>query len=65
MFLFLQLLPILTTGTHGEKSYLEKLEEAFNILDKFLEGQNWVAGNAITIADYSIVASVSSIEVSH
>jgi glutathione S-transferase len=43
--------------------YLEKLEDAFNILDKFLEGQTWVAGDNITIADYAIVTTVSSIEV--
>jgi glutathione S-transferase len=45
--------------------YLEKLENAFSILDNFLEGQTWVAGNNITIADYAIVATVSSIEVGY
>jgi glutathione S-transferase len=43
--------------------YLGRLEESFSILDKFLEGQTWVAGNNITIADYAIIATVSSIEV--
>jgi glutathione S-transferase len=61
--IFSQLFPIITTGTHGDKKYLEKLEDAFSILDAFLEGKNWVAGKNITIADYSIIASVSSIEV--
>jgi glutathione S-transferase len=51
------------TGTFGAKMYLEKLDDAFSVLDKFLEGQNWVAGKNITIADYSIVATVASIEV--
>jgi glutathione S-transferase len=53
----------MNTGSLGDKMYLEKLEDAVNILDKFLEGQTWTAGNNITIADYSIVATVSSIEV--
>jgi hypothetical protein len=51
------------TGSLGGKAYLDKLEDAFSILDKFLEGQDWVAGNSITIADYSIVATVASIHV--
>lgn len=59
-----QLLPIFNTGTAGDKASLEKLEEALNILDNTLKGQTWVAGNDITIADYSIVVTVSSIEVS-
>lgn len=59
----MQLYPILYTGSLGDKIYLDKLEDAFSILDKFLEGQTWVAGNNITIADYAIVTTVSSIEV--
>ncbi|KDR20966.1 glutathione S-transferase 1-1-like [Zootermopsis nevadensis] len=61
-FLNYYLFPIISTGTHGDKAGLEKLEGAFHILDAFLEKQNWVAGKNITIADYSIIASVSSIE---
>jgi glutathione S-transferase len=61
--LYSQLIPIIA-GSQGEKSSLEKLEGAFSVLDTFLEGKNWVAGNNITIADYSIIATVSSIEVS-
>lgn len=53
---FSQLFPIISTGTHGDKAGLEKLEGAFHILDAFLEKQNWVAGKNITIADYSIIA---------
>ena len=61
----LQLVPLTTTGKFGgEKVYLEKLQEAFNILNNILEGQTWVAGNNITIADYAILASVTSLEVS-
>jgi len=52
------------TGTAGDKTSLDKLEEALNILDNILKGQTWVAGSNITIADYSIAVTVSSIEVS-
>ncbi|KAJ9600239.1 hypothetical protein L9F63_009464 [Diploptera punctata] len=38
------------------------IEEAFQLLDKFLDGQDWVAGNNITIADYSIVIGASLTE---
>jgi len=59
-----QLLPVVNTGTAGDKASLDKLDEALNILDNILKGQTWVAGSNITIADYSIVVTVSSIEVS-
>jgi glutathione S-transferase len=42
---------------------MDKVEEAFSILDTYLEGHDWVAGDQITIADYSIVATVSTVEV--
>lgn len=63
-FVCSQLLPIVNTGTAGDKASFEKLEEALNILDNTLKGQTWVAGDNITIADYSIVVTVSCIEVS-
>jgi len=63
-FIRSQLTPAFNSGTEGDSSTLEKLEEALNILDNTLKGQTWVAGNNITIADYAIVVTVSSIEVS-
>lgn len=39
------------------------LENAFNILDKFLDGQDYVAGRNLTIADLAIAATVSTLEV--
>lgn len=41
-----------------------KLEEAFEFLDKFLAGSDYVAGSTLTIADISLVASVTTIQVS-
>lgn len=40
------------------------VDEALGFLDVFLEGNDFVAGNTVTIADYAIAASVSSIAVS-
>jgi glutathione S-transferase len=59
-----QHLTVEKTGTAGDKASFEKIEAGLEILDNILKGQTWVAGNNITIADYSIVVSVSSIEVS-
>lgn len=39
----------------------QPLEEALGYLDVFLEGNDFVAGNKLTVADCSLVASVSSI----
>jgi len=41
----------------------EKMIVAFQFLDKFLEGQDYVAGNDFTIADIAMVSSVTAAEV--
>lgn len=43
--------------------YKTALDEALGFLDVFLEGNDFVAGNKLTVADCCIVASVSSIVV--
>lgn len=54
--------PILFMGeTTISQDKKEKLYEAFEWMEKFLEGQNWFAGDTMTIADLSILASLSSI----
>ncbi|ALC46045.1 GstD2 [Drosophila busckii] len=42
--------------------HFKKIETAFGFLDTFLEGQQYVAGNQLTIADLAILASVSTFE---
>ncbi|XP_023169681.2 glutathione S-transferase 1-1-like [Drosophila hydei] len=37
-----------------------KMETAFEFLNTFLEDNEFVAGNTVTVADYSVVASVST-----
>jgi len=41
----------------------EKMVAAFEFLDKFLEGQDYVAGNDFTIADIAVIVSVTTAEV--
>jgi glutathione S-transferase len=42
---------------------MKKFEEAFQFLDKFLDGQEFVAGSNLTIADLVIISTVSTAEV--
>ncbi|XP_078053376.1 glutathione S-transferase 1-1-like isoform X2 [Augochlora pura] len=46
---------------HDPELY-EKVQEAFEILNIFLEGQDFVAGRYFTIADLALVATTSSAE---
>jgi|GEM_PF-6097902 len=49
-------------GAPLDASKQEKLEQALEFLNTFLEGQNWAAGANLTIADLALVASISTIE---
>lgn len=48
--------------TYDPEQY-EKLTEAFQIMNNFLEGQDYVTGDNLTIADLALVASVTTAEV--
>ena len=50
--------------TAVDKDKKAGLHEAVSYLDIFLEGSPWVAGGNMTIADFSCVATVSSMVVS-
>ncbi|XP_054725701.1 glutathione S-transferase 1-1-like [Anastrepha obliqua] len=41
----------------------KKMEAAFDLLNTFLEGNSYVAGDQLTVADLSILASVSTFDV--
>ncbi|XP_038217081.1 glutathione S-transferase 1-1-like [Zerene cesonia] len=51
-------------GAPADKDKLAKVEDALKLLDNFLEGQKYVAGPNLTVADLSLIASVSSFEAS-
>lgn len=50
-------------GAPLDEEKLEKLNQAFEFLNTFLGQTAWVAGDDITVADCSIVASLSTFEI--
>ncbi|PNF22939.1 Glutathione S-transferase D7 [Cryptotermes secundus] len=54
--------PVFFFGEAPKPEKLEKINEALGYLNLFLEGQDWVAGDNITIADICLVVSVSNSE---
>jgi glutathione S-transferase len=55
--------PVLFGNQQPDSSKAEKFEEALVFLDGFLKNQPWVAGQQLTIADFSIVAIIATAEV--
>lgn len=51
-------------GAEPDPAKCTKLEDTYQIFDKLLEGHTWAAGDHLTIADFALVATVSSAEVS-
>lgn len=56
-------MPIFQKRSRSEEA-LQKLKDVIKLLDGFLEESNFVAGDHLTIADISIIATMSTIEVS-
>jgi glutathione S-transferase len=56
-------LPVLFGGQDAKPEKLEKINEALGYLNQFLRGQDWVAGDSMTIADICLVVTVSNSEV--
>ncbi|CAG9579564.1 unnamed protein product [Danaus chrysippus] len=56
--------PQIFGGAPADQDKLAKVEDALKLLDTFLEGQKYVAGPNLTVADLSIIAGVSSFEAS-
>lgn len=50
-------------GGEYEPAKLEKINEAFKFFDGFLQNQEYAAGNTLTLADLTLVATVSTYEV--
>lgn len=51
------------TGVTPEQAKYDKLNNALSLLDKFLEGENYVAGKTLTLADLTLVVTVSNFKV--
>jgi glutathione S-transferase len=55
--------PVIFGGQDAQPEKLEKINEALGYLNQFLVGQDWVAGDSMTIADIALVVTVSNSEV--
>ncbi|KAJ8682264.1 hypothetical protein QAD02_018056 [Eretmocerus hayati] len=52
--------PQIFGGAPADPAKLEKIHEAFGYLEKFLDGQNYVAGSNLTVADLVLATSISN-----
>lgn len=50
-------------GAPFDEEKKKKLDEAYEFLNKYLEGGKWAAGDNYTLADIALAASVSTAEV--
>ena len=55
--------PVVLKGEKPSMEALEKVREALEWLEPSLEGHFFAATNRITIADFALVATISTIEV--
>lgn len=54
--------PQIFGGAKPDAALLKKLEEALVFLNTFLEGHTYAVGDKLTLADLSLVATVSTID---
>ncbi|XP_036143327.1 glutathione S-transferase 1-like [Monomorium pharaonis] len=54
---------LIFTNVIPEQAKYDKLNNILSILDKFLEGENYVAGKTLTVADLAIVVTISSYKI--
>jgi len=54
---------VIFTGVTPEQAKYDKMCNALAFLDKFLEGENYVAGKTLTLADLSLAVTVSNFKV--
>lgn len=52
----------LFAGEPADEGRLSKLHESLAMLNRFLDGQTYLIGNSLTLADLTLVATVSSID---
>ncbi|EFA00485.1 glutathione S-transferase 1 [Tribolium castaneum] len=55
--------PILRKGkTSIEPEDVKLAHEVYAFLEKFLDGKKWVAGGHVTVADYSLISTISTLD---
>lgn len=54
--------PVIIGVEKPNEAKAEKVEEALELFNMFLEGNEFVANNKLSIADFALIATVSSIE---
>ncbi|RZC42909.1 GST N 2 domain containing protein [Asbolus verrucosus] len=60
------LYPIIYQGKKTiDQKDLDVVAEIYSLVEVFLQGKRWIAGDSVTIADYSLIASVTSLDVLH
>ncbi|EDW85741.1 uncharacterized protein Dwil_GK22983 [Drosophila willistoni] len=56
--------PLLFYGANTiEQAKVDHVDEVYNFVETFLEGQDYIAGDHLTIADFSVVSTITSIGV--
>ncbi|KAK4877102.1 hypothetical protein RN001_009608 [Aquatica leii] len=56
-------MPILTGNTKTvPNNLIEETAQVYEFLDKFLEGSTWVAGNNVTLADFSLLSTITTLD---
>ncbi|XP_063914992.1 glutathione S-transferase 1-like [Zophobas morio] len=52
---------------HGKKEILQEhvdaVHEVYSFVESFLEGKQWIAGDSVTIADFSFITTLTSLDV--
>ncbi|XP_055617742.1 glutathione S-transferase 1-like [Toxorhynchites rutilus septentrionalis] len=54
--------PILAGIGEGKPEDFRKVLDAVSVLDKFLDGNKWLAGDKLSVADFSTVITVASLD---
>ncbi|XP_026825991.1 glutathione S-transferase 1-1 [Ooceraea biroi] len=54
--------PIILENATPDQAKYEKICDALSLLDKFLEGENYVAGKTLTIADFALAVNVNNVK---
>jgi len=55
--------PLFHTGKPGSDEDFKNIETSFGYLNIFLEGQDYVAGDQLTVADIAILSTVSTFDI--